>query len=229
MTKNKTQITRYLSDHSFKSQMDRDMIMYFCNGKLKCDLTIAENYSDETGITSQQFLQWYENSFYIGNIVKTPDNVFLIIEGVEPLTASALLTNDHITLSTTSMPDMTLSIPSPEELDQCKCLLMDNGYKIGSSLAIEPINIPKPDTLVKFEKDGVVGYGAFRNVVAHDAILYCYTLQRNSATEIVHDMFHSIGRAYDYDFEVISLGYRRKLERDLNTLDKSWNDYRHRV
>lgn len=231
MNKNSKQVEKFLAQYTFKSQIDFEMISSFCLQKLELKIKAPKVLDAINGLDAATFSSWYSKGFAQGDIVRWGDNLAVL--------HSSSLTGCTISYYINANKELTKSDKisakigeiqhvSPEEYQILVHCLLENGLEVSRvCLLVTEKYIPSSNKLVKFWNDKVTGFGVVRDISPEGVVLmYCYI---TLAGEVHYSMHDTLGKIDDYQFEEMTLGYRRKLERELNKCGKSWNDHRKRI
>lgn len=230
MSKLDYQVEKFLTQYTFKSEIDWKAISSFCKVELNLNFEKTPKISQD-GLNSSSFFSWYENGFGSGDIAW--HNGKLIMVGACDLVTvkiEATLDGDKIDITRSSTEISELSKASDDDIALFNRILMINElqYSEGNQLVVERY-IPHTNERVNFKKPGVRGIGVIRSVSKEENRfeLYCYHIYQTNETG--YSMHEEIGPLSEYIFDIMTIPERRRLENRLNRLGKSWKDKLHRI
>lgn len=231
MSKNYQQVRNFLVGRAFKSQITYEMIAAFCSQHLNLTLNTPRTFDKTDGIDTETFLEWYANGFAQGDIIKWGDK--LAVLGNSSPSAACICC--YLESDGTIVKDVSIKISisdikhttEDERLTMSRQLLKE-GLEIDLQyLTISKKRMPRSGEQVKFSDGITTGYGVLRNIEKDGTVvMYCYF---TTAGKLDYSMHGKLGRVEFLQFEPMTIGYRRRLEKELNKHGKSWNEKRCRI
>ena len=231
--KNKKQVQRYLSNKTFKSEVDFSAIMAYCLQEYGYRIHLNPAYGP--AISCSDFLNWIVEGYCAGDVVKWGDQLG-IVYNVDPNMIHICFQTDRNTSNCDRRMIPIEDITKGDENDSEAVyeLLRRAGKEFNyNTLDITPKYIPQTDDIVQFKRIPVgkkkeMCYGVVKSVAEDDVVMYCYTDENEKAH---YSMEEHVGQLKDLQFEKItteSYG-RKKLEEGLKAAGKSWNHFMKRI
>lgn len=232
MGKSTYQITKFIEQYNFKSNIDWEGVSSTCRLKLDINIDEIEPNISPDGITFADFFDWYNNGFGSGDIACYNGNLVMIgICGIDTAKIEATLVGDKIDCSRSVTEASNLSKPSDEDVVLFKKALASNDLQFEESRQlVAQRRIPGTNERISFKKDDdTYGIGVIRSVSKENDTfeLYCYYIYR--AGTVKYSMHEIISPLSDYTFQVMSRSERNRLKNELKKVGKNWNDKLHRI
>lgn len=229
--KTEIQITHFLNQQTFKSETVWKFISSYCSNELKYNLSITPSYSD-TGMTTDMFLDWFENGFASGDIAWLDGN--LVILGACTLITAKIegtLSGGEIS---TKRYQADVSSLKPASKDEKLLFIQElsiHNLQFGETnqLIIEKY-VPKINERVVFHDNKIRGLGVVRDVVPEENRIefYCYYIY--DSRQIGYSMHEKdVCTLHEFYFEPMSISSLRRLNKELGKFGKVWNDRLHRI
>jgi hypothetical protein len=240
--KSELQIQHLLNRYSFKSELDRRIILTFCTFDLKLNLETDIELSPD-GLTVASFTEWYEKGTGCGEILKWNDKVIITGEcELDSVKIAGILNGDRIEEGNVESSAENLQPASEEERKRFLHVLSLNKLQLDEqTLALADKYIPDVNERVIFHNDKVRGLGVIRDVDSEtgEVELYCYSIYQ---TGCIGYSMHEKGicNLHDYYFEPMTeselkktklnaASCIRRLNRELEKYGKVWKDKLHRI
>jgi hypothetical protein len=240
--KKELQLEYLFSTCPFKSEMDWNMVIDYCEKSLKYKTGDAPTFSPD-GLTASGFIEWFQNGFGVGDVVWY--NGALTIIGRCDLSEANIegrLIDDKIdvTRSKTSISQFTHA--SPEERLQFIRAMSQAGLQFGeNNMLLVAKYIPSVNERVIFHNDDRLGVGVVRSVdvVSGEVELYCYYIYQTD--ELGYSMHEKgVCNLHEYYFDPASemesrqtklngKGCLKRLNMELEKVGKKWKDKLHRI
>lgn len=230
--KTENQILHFLSASKIKSETDWDFISAYCKTNLKIKLSefIKPSYND-SGISPLDFSEWLNNGYGDGDVVVYKNGYAILGKcTMDDAKIEAIMVDGQITIKRTSAKVSVLSKATEKETQQFMSALYNSGFQYAEDnmLVIERF-VPSINDKVDFKNDKIHGIGVIRSIDTEKNILefYCYYIYGSG--EIGYSMHETLGGPDEYVFNPLTIGGRRRLERELNTKGKTWKDKIRRI
>lgn len=243
MKKTASQITSFLSQHSFKSDLEWKRIMTICLEDVNIDKTLCYEISPENGITLSDFLYWYDNLFGAGDICFLDGQ--LVICGkcdLRHATVIAKLSDGKLSTCDLEVPQSALKMASGGDCDMFMLVMMKQNLQFSQKEhALVERYTPKPGDRVVFIGPDFWGLGVVKGIdqQADSVDFFCYHVDGTGETGFsMHE--DSVFRLSEVIFEPISGNktktsqgngqyLQRKLNQELAVYGKVWRDKLHRI
>jgi hypothetical protein len=230
MSKLEYQVSKFLEQYDFQSEIDWKAINSFCQVELNLIFEKMPKIISD-GIGSSAFFSWYENGFGAGDVAWY-DRKRVILGACSLTTAKieATLSDEQLDLKRFETSVSELSKASEEDTAQFKHALTLHGLQFSEqNLLVVGIRFPNTNERVSFHKAGTRGIGVIKSVSQKENKfeLYCYHIYKTDETK--YSMNEELSPLSDYTFDIMTISERRRLENRLNKLGKSWNDKMHRI
>ncbi|MDR1119443.1 MAG: hypothetical protein LBM08_00820 [Dysgonamonadaceae bacterium] len=230
MSKSEHQVIKFLDQHNFKSEMDRKMILWFCENDLNLDYEKPSKFSCK-GIDTAIFKEWFENGFGSGDIVRLDGKLAIIgVCNTEKARVEATLEGETLNRKRYEVRVSELSKATGKESSRFRYMLglYDLQFSEQFQLIVRK-NLPSAKDRVSFRSAGVRGVGVIRSVSKEEDRfeLFCYHIQQTG--ELKYSMHEEISPMSEYTFDVMTVNERRRFETRLRKEGKSWNDKLHRI
>ena len=228
--KTELQLQHFLSSQTFKSEADWEMISIFAKQR-KCFLTLSPNFSDN-GLDIATFTDWFNNGFGSGDVVLNGDEVVILgCCGLDKAVIVAKKTAEGFDCLKLSVDTSSLSKVSENCSKEVYKQLSLQGLQFdrNNQIVIEKY-IPSINERVEFYNDSVRGLGVVREFRPDDNFveLYCYFIYNTG--QVGYSMHEKgICTVHEFNFLPMTIGSKRRMNRELEKHGKVWYDKLHRI
>lgn len=228
--KTEFQIQSFLSSIIYKTKEDAQGVSLYVQHNLKVTPPKTISTSD-SGMTFQDFIEWYNNGFGAGDVVSKDGNTYIVETAKQDgITVSGKLEGDSVIRVNLSFSYNEMKLVNEAEyLNFYKALRNSDLQFFKSTGKLQKRFVPSYGTKVMFYNRTMEGLGVFRGFDKENEKLefLCYYIKNTQ--EIKHSMHESIPDDGSISFEPITLAQIKTLNRNLGKCNKVWNDHVKRV
>ena len=238
--KTKEQISNFLKNRKYKSEMDFEGIKFYCKNKHGIRLRTPECYypnpNETEAINYTMFAEWVEHGIGAGDAVKWGDCIGLVQHAdIDTLTICLKIDRNGPIFDSFSVLVQDITKADKSVLKRLKIAISKNDMQFSNKFFVMAPKIhPKPGDIVEFTscEDEITGCGILRGYEdTEDGCKVYMNCMFIKGGEVKYSMNEYLGMLDDYIFEVTSTtDYPRKLlETELNKVGKTWNHHLRRI
>ena len=229
--KTEYQVQHFFTSQLFKSETDWEIVQLFCQKHHIRVGTFRPTYN-ESGISSEQFLKWYNDGFGCGDIAMLGATPVIISDsGIDVARLCAEIAQEGPKLSSVTVNTSELKTLPYDKQIALNAQLSKQGWEYDrKKLGMVPKWIPAINDRVLYHNQNESGLGVVRSILpAENKVeLYCY--YSYTTKQCGYSMHELNACTYnEFHFEPMTIVAQRRLNRELERYGKVWYDKLHRI